>query len=98
MPRSPLLEVTPPNDTGLPVSNFSAASFIYAAKYLDFPGCHRGQTICERTGSIPIFDRTPLYAKLMELEIQFVGPGRIRSLPKVDLTLAEMIVAGFPDL
>lgn len=67
-------------------------------RMLDFPGCYRSQTICERTGSIPIFDRTPLYAKLMELEIQFVGPGRIRSLPKVDLTLAEMIVAGPPEL
>lgn len=67
-------------------------------RMLDFPGCHRSQTICECTGSVPIFDRTPLYAKLMELEIQFVGPGRIRSLPKVDLTLAEMIVAGPPEL
>ena len=43
-------------------------------RMLDFPGCHRSQTICERTGSVPIFDRTPLYAKLMELEIQFVRP------------------------
>ena len=67
-------------------------------RMLNFPGCHHNQTICEHTGSIPIFDRTPLYAKLMELEIQFVGPGRIRFLPKVDLTLAEMIVAGPPEL
>lgn len=66
-------------------------------RVLNFPGCYRSQDICERTGAISMFDRTTLYTRLMELEVQFVGPARIRSLPKVDLTLAEMVVAGPPN-
>ncbi len=63
---------------------------------VDFPGCFRSQELCAAADSFPILDRTPLYTRLMELEVQFVGPGRIRSLPRVDLTLAEMIVQGSP--
>jgi len=63
---------------------------------IDFPGCFRSQELCAAGGPIPVLDRTPLYTRLMELEVQFVGPGRIRTLPRVDLTLAEMIVQGPP--
>jgi Fe-S-cluster containining protein len=63
---------------------------------LDFPGCFRSQELCAGSDSFPILDRTQLYTRLMELEVQFVGPARIRSLPRVDLTLAEMIVQGPP--
>ena len=63
---------------------------------VDFPGCFRSQELCSATESFPVLDRTALYTRLMELEVQFVGPGRIRSLPRVDLTLAEMIVQGAP--
>ncbi len=63
---------------------------------LDFPGCFRSQELCAAADSFPVLDRTALYTRLMELEVQFVGPGRIRSLPRVDLTLAEMIVQGTP--
>lgn len=63
---------------------------------IDFPGCYRSQELCATQELVPVFDRTALYTRLMELEIQFVGPSRIRSLPRVDLTLAEMIVRGAP--
>ena len=63
---------------------------------VDFPGCFRSQELCASADSFPVLDRTALYTRLMELEVQFVGPGKIRSLPRVDLTLAEMIVQGTP--
>ncbi|GAB1410003.1 hypothetical protein MASR1M90_11570 [Desulfovibrionales bacterium] len=62
----------------------------------DFPGCYRTQKLCAGQPDISVLDRTSLYTRLMELEIQFVGPSRIRNLPRVDLTLAEMIVQGAP--
>lgn len=65
---------------------------------LDFPGCFRSQELCEKAETFPVLDRTALYTRLMELEVQYVGPSRIRSLPRVDLTLAEMIVQGAPQL
>lgn len=63
---------------------------------IEFPGCFRSQELCATAGSFPVLDRTALYTRLMELEVAFVGPGRIRSVPRVDLTLAEMIVQGPP--
>lgn len=62
----------------------------------EFPGCYRSQELCSSLEQIPVLDRTPLYTRLMELEIQFVGPKKIRTLPRVDLTLAQMIVHGPP--
>lgn len=64
---------------------------------VDFPGCYRSQELCAGAESFAVLDRTALYTRLLELEMQFVGPARIRSLPRVDLTLAEMIVQGTPD-
>ncbi|MBP9943619.1 MAG: hypothetical protein KBF11_03595 [Desulfomicrobium sp.] len=64
----------------------------------DFPGCFRSQELCAGQDSFPVLDRTALYTRLMELEVQFVGPRQIRALPRVDLTLAEMIVRGNPTL
>lgn len=58
-----------------------------------FPGCHR---FPEGADARPM-DRTPLYRDLAALEMDFLG-SRLRALPKVDLTLAEMMVQGFPDL
>lgn len=66
-------------------------------RVIDFPGCFRSQELCAEGGSYPVLDRTPLYTRLMELEVQFVGPGKIRTMPRVDLTLAEMIVQGAPE-
>jgi hypothetical protein len=65
---------------------------------VDFPGCFRSQELCAEKDSFPVLDRTTLYTRLMELEVQFVGPRQIRALPRVDLTLAEMIVQGSPKL
>lgn len=65
-------------------------------RVVNFPGCYRSQDLCEKFDQIPVLDRTPLYIRLMELEAQFVGLHKIRSLSKVDLTLAQMIVQGPP--
>ena len=65
-------------------------------RVVDFPGCFRSQELCAAAETFPVLDRTQLYTRLMELEVQFVGPARIRTLPRVDLTLAEMIVQGAP--
>lgn len=65
---------------------------------MDFPGCFRSQELCAGQDSFPVLDRTDLYKRLLELEVQFVGPRQIRTLPRVDMTLAEMIVIGNPTL
>ena len=65
-------------------------------RMVDFPGCYRSQELCEKAEHVPVLGRTPLYTRLMELEVQYVGPTKVRSLPRVDLTLAEMIVLGAP--
>lgn len=66
-----------------------------------FPGCQRCQGLTEglraEGGEIPVVDRTPLYRDLAALEMHFVG-NALRSLPKVDYTIAEMIVLGPPRL
>ena len=47
--------------------------------------------------AIPVLDRTPFYRELAGLEKEFLA--RVgRALPRVDLTLAEMIVLGPPPL
>lgn len=75
-----------------------------------YPGCFRFEDmLAEETGlrdapehvaqaaraSLPVLDRTPLYRTLAELEMRFVGP-RGRDLPRVNMTLAEMMVSGPP--
>ncbi|WP_319541879.1 hypothetical protein [uncultured Pseudodesulfovibrio sp.] len=62
-----------------------------------FPGCYRCQELTEGMDTPPIVDRTPLYKDLVMLEMQFVGKN-LRQLPKVDHTIAEMIVLGPPKL
>lgn len=42
-------------------------------------------------------DRTPFYRELATLEMEHLG-AKLRSLPRVDLTLAEMLVKGAPRL
>lgn len=65
-------------------------------RVVNFPGCYRSQDLCAQSEQVPVLDRTPLYIRLLELEAQFVGPRKIRSLPRVDLTLAEMLIQGPP--
>lgn len=62
-----------------------------------FAGCWRTQELTGGMDDPPVLDRTRLYTDLARLEMEFVGP-RLRSMPKVDLTLAEMIVLGPPKL
>jgi len=42
-----------------------------------------------------VVNRTPMYKDLVMLEMQFVGKN-LRQFPKVDHTIAEMIVLGPP--
>ncbi len=64
-----------------------------------FSGCSRFvesvQPLAE--DQIPVLDRTELYRELVQLEMEFVGPN-LRVLPRVNLTLAEMLVQGPPSL
>jgi hypothetical protein len=61
----------------------------------EFPGCGPCQRLAADNPHIKAMDRTPLLKRLAGLEMELWGsrPGRP---PKVDLTLAEMIVAGPP--
>lgn len=68
---------------------------------VQFPGCYRCQELTEQLeadgGIVPVVNRTSLYKDLVMLEMQFVGKN-LRQLPKVDHTIAEMIVLGPPRL
>jgi hypothetical protein len=55
------------------------------------PAGEKEQTTC------PTLDRTPFYAELAALEMEFSARAS-RPLPRVDLTLAEMLVMGPPKL
>jgi len=60
-----------------------------------FPGCHRCQALTAGLQRIPVLDRTPLYVELAQLEREFLGSKR-GQLPRVDMTLSEMLVRGRP--
>ncbi|MDY6950825.1 MAG: hypothetical protein SWE60_04885 [Thermodesulfobacteriota bacterium] len=62
-----------------------------------FPGCSRCQVLYFDVKQVPVLDRTSFYKELASLEMAFMG-GKIRALPKVDLTLAEMLVHGPPNI
>jgi hypothetical protein len=66
-------------------------------KTLNFPGCFRCQELCSPLRDVPVLDRTSFYRDLAMLEMAFVGP-KGKSLPRVRLTLAEMLVQGPPEL
>ncbi len=66
-------------------------------RQLSFPGCFKCQELTKDMDNVPVVDRTPLYKELVGLEMGLLG-NKIRTLPKVDLTLAEMIVMGPPNL
>ena len=61
----------------------------------EFPGCFKAQELCAGRTDVAVLDRTALYRDLARLEMEFLG-SRLRQLPRVDLTLAEMIVRGKP--
>jgi hypothetical protein len=61
----------------------------------EFPGCGPCQRLTAESKGGKAMDRTPLLKRLAALEMELWGsrPGRP---PKVDMTLAEMILAGPP--
>jgi len=69
----------------------------HTGQEVTFPGCYRCQELTEGMEEVPTVDRTPMYRDLVLLEMQFVGKN-LRALPKVDHTIAEMIVLGPPRL
>lgn len=62
-----------------------------------FPGCDRAQEL-GKTREPVLLDRTPLLSALARLEMEYVGAERMRKMPRVDLTLAEMILMGPPKI
>ncbi len=66
-------------------------------KKMSFPGCFRCQELCCHVEEVPVLDRTGFYRYLASLEMAFVGSG-IKALPRVNLTLAEMLVQEPPEI
>ena len=62
-----------------------------------FPGCERAQALGEVCEPAPL-DRTPLLTELARLEMDMVGREGLGKLPRVDLTIAEMILLGQPKI
>ncbi|MGI6656416.1 MAG: hypothetical protein ACOX5Z_06265 [Desulfobulbus sp.] len=62
-----------------------------------FPGCFRCQELVvgRAEADIPAMDRTELYHRLARIEARFLGEQR-RALPRIRLTIAEMIAGGPP--
>jgi len=62
-----------------------------------FPGCDRAQNLA-KTCEPALLDRTPLLSELARLEMDLLGQGRMGRLPRVDLTIAEMLLMGPPKI
>jgi Fe-S-cluster containining protein len=62
-----------------------------------FPGCHRAQELAAAMEAAPVVDRTPLYQELARLEMALLGR-RAGKLPRVDHTLAQLMVMGPPNI
>lgn len=62
-----------------------------------FPGCYKAQELTAAGADSTPLDRTPLYRDLAGLEQALLGQ-KIRTLPRVALTLAEMLILGPPEL
>ncbi|GAB6177233.1 hypothetical protein JCM16814_21240 [Desulfobaculum senezii] len=63
----------------------------------EYPGCWRFKEVTDGRDDLRPLDRTPLYRDLAKLEMDFLG-SRMAAMPKVNLTLAEMLVQGPPKL
>ncbi|UZP67279.1 hypothetical protein N1030_17045 [Desulfovibrio mangrovi] len=62
-----------------------------------FTGCYRfvDNVKGKPDELVPALDRTELYKELVQLEMEYVG-AKLRVLPRVNMTLAEMLVQGPP--
>jgi hypothetical protein len=61
----------------------------------EFPGCVRCEGLKSAHPGAGLMDRTPLYRELAAIEMELLGK-KWGKLPKVDLTLAEMLASGPP--
>jgi hypothetical protein len=68
---------------------------------INFPGCFRCQEIVSEKypheKETPTMDRTGLFKRMVSLESQLLG-GKHHLLPRVKMTIAEMIIKGPPTL
>ena len=60
-----------------------------------FPGCFRCQELTSGRQNLPTMERTLFFQKMARLEQGFAGS---RGLPRIKMTLAEMLVKGPPEL
>jgi Fe-S-cluster containining protein len=60
-----------------------------------FPGCDRAQALA-KTCEPALLDRTPHLSALARLEMELIGRERMGKLPRVDLSIAEMLLMGAP--
>ncbi len=61
-----------------------------------FPGCFRCQEITGDNEDVPRMDRTKLFQDFVQIEMEWLGVKR-KVLPKVKMTIAEMIIKGPPE-
>jgi len=61
----------------------------------NFPGCFRCQELTEGKTNLPTMDRTKFFRTMVQLE-QSLLAGQAQKLPKVKMTLAEMLVTEPP--
>ncbi len=61
-----------------------------------FPGCFRCQEITGDRADVPRMDRTKLFQQFVQIEMEWLGVKR-NVLPKVKMTIAEMIIKGPPE-
>ena len=66
-------------------------------KTMRFPGCLPCQKLYADLAEVPTLDRTPFYKDLASLEMAFLKT-KGHAVPKVKLTLAEMLVQGPPKI
>ena len=68
---------------------------------LNFPGCFRCQEIVKKKyvhdSEAPQMERTPLLQRLVAVERELMGD-KIHLLPRVKLTIAQMLVQGPPEI
>ena len=62
-----------------------------------FPGCDRCQELNRDKPNTTALDRTLFFRKMAALEDEFIGRSRM-SVPKVKMTIAEMLLRGAPKL
>jgi hypothetical protein len=66
-------------------------------KKIEFPGCFRCQEQVPGHSAVQPLDRTQFFRRLVGLELELLGHGRT-VLPRVKLTIAQMIAKGPPVL